>query len=240
MCKMLLKTTVVLVSAGIGLKSSQVHAQSPYELKLEVDVPLVLLGLAGASAAFVDVPPPACLPSCDPSKVNGFDRTVLGNYSETSFDVSTAGVYALLAAGPLWDLLETGGEGWFQNSAVFLETIILTQAITQLTKVAVRRPAPFVYNDEVPLHIRESAHASRSFISGHAATAFAATTSFTTLYWHRHPNSDWRWVVLVGGAVLSSTVSLLKIDAGYHYWTDILAGAAVGVAMGILVPNLHR
>lgn len=221
--------------------ASPVLAQSPYELKLEVDLPLILLGLAGTSIALIDVPPPSCLPDCDASRINAFDRTALGNYSETSYTISTAGVYALLAAAPIWDLIETGGNGWVENSAVFFETIVLVQAITQLTKVAVRRPAPFVYDNDLPVEMRaQNPHASRSFISGHTATAFAASTAFTTLYWLRHPDDDWRWAVLIGGALLSSAVSLLKVDAGYHYWTDLLAGAAVGIAMGVLVPVLHQ
>ena len=38
---------------------------------------------------------------------------------------------------------------------------------------------------------------------------------------------------------LATSVALLKIKAGYHYPTDVAAGALVGSALGVLVPVLH-
>ena len=35
------------------------------------------------------------------------------------------------------------------------------------------------------------------------------------------------------------SVGLLKIRAGYHYPTDIMAGALAGISSGLLVPFLH-
>jgi membrane-associated phospholipid phosphatase len=45
--------------------------------------------------------------------------------------------------------------------------------------------------------------------------------------------------VLTAGVALSTAVALLKIEAGYHFWTDVAAGALVGASIGTLVPLLH-
>ena len=46
-------------------------------------------------------------------------------------------------------------------------------------------------------------------------------------------------MVLGASEALAVGVGLLKIKAGYHYPTDVMAGALVGSGMGLLVPALH-
>jgi undecaprenyl-diphosphatase len=71
---------------------------------------------------------------------------------------------------------------------------------------------------------------SASFPSGHAATAFAAAITAGAFY----PRLRWP---LIGLAVL---VGLSRIYLGVHYVLDVLAGAALGVAVGLLVVLVTR
>ena len=57
--------------------------------------------------------------------------------------------------------------------------------------------------------------------------------------WRLGGSSPMRWVVLGSGLLLGVAVGLLKVEAGYHFWTDIAAGALVGTGIGTLVPLLH-
>jgi membrane-associated phospholipid phosphatase len=41
------------------------------------------------------------------------------------------------------------------------------------------------------------------------------------------------------GEAIATSVAFLKIKAGYHYPTDVIAGALVGSGVGLLVPVLH-
>lgn len=225
----------------VGLFASpSAFAQSPYRLKLSVDAPLYGLGLAGLSLAFIELPPAACLPNCmPPSNLNALDRTVLGNYSPSAHTAADIGVLSLVLLPLALDLIDSGGSGWLEDAVVHMETILLNQAVTQIVKAAVRRPAPLVYDSNVPLEERESAEANRAFFSGHTSTAFAAATSYAVTYWLRHPEDPWRWVVLIAAEAAALGVGLLKIAAGYHYWTDIGAGALVGGSLGLLVPLSH-
>jgi membrane-associated phospholipid phosphatase len=214
---------------------------SPYALDWGIDGPLFALGLAGVSLNFVEVPPAPCLPHCEaPADMNALDRRVLGKYSPDAHTAADVMVAALLAAPQLLNLADSGGRGWFEDTAVALQALMFTQGAVQLTKFAVRRGAPILYDDGVPLEERQGRDASRSFFSGHTATAFVAASSYTTTYWLRHPDDPWRWVVLAGTHSLAMAVGLLKVHAGYHYWTDVGAGALVGSSIGVLVPMLHR
>jgi hypothetical protein len=220
---------------------AQRHDGSPYALDWGIDAPLFGLGLAGVSMNFVEVAPAACLPRCEaPGDMNALDRRALGKYSPGAHTAADVMVAALLAAPQLLNLADSRGRGWFEDTAVALQALMLTQGAVQLTKFAVRRGAPILYDERVPIEEREGRDASRSFISGHTATAFVAASSYTTTYWLRHPDDPWRWVVLAGTHSLAMAVGLLKVHAGYHYWTDIGAGALLGSSLGVLVPMLHR
>jgi membrane-associated phospholipid phosphatase len=64
--------------------------------------------------------------------------------------------------------------------------------------------------------------ASDSFPSGHTATAFATATVVGML----HPRL--RWPALG----LATLVGLSRVYLGVHFWFDVLAGAALGIAVG--------
>ena len=90
-------------------------------------------------------------------------------------------------------------------------------------------------------HHHHAEATSASIVSMMAlVTAFTAATAYTVTFWLRHPESPWRWLVLGLAGVAGLTVGLLKIRAGYHFPTDIAAGAVVGVSVGTLIPLLHR
>ncbi len=65
--------------------------------------------------------------------------------------------------------------------------------------------------------------ASASFPSGHAATAFAAAVAVGAFY------PGFRRPLLA----LAAVVALSRVYLGVHYATDVLAGSALGVALGL-------
>jgi membrane-associated phospholipid phosphatase len=63
---------------------------------------------------------------------------------------------------------------------------------------------------------------STSFPSGHAATAFAAATAVALLY----PR------LRVPVLLIAALVALSRVYLGVHYWSDVVVGALVGIAIG--------
>jgi undecaprenyl-diphosphatase len=78
-----------------------------------------------------------------------------------------------------------------------------------------------------------------SFFSGHTSLAFSMATAYSYLFARRHPDSPLVVPVWLGAHLLAGTTAVLRVEAGQHFWTDVLAGAAVGSAIGYLVPWLH-
>jgi len=77
-----------------------------------------------------------------------------------------------------------------------------------------------------------------SFVSGHAATSFALAVSSGMIATMRRRRLA--PVVWAAGLTLAAATSYLRIASDEHYTTDVLGGAALGAAVGLAVPLLHR
>jgi len=199
---------IIALCAVLSLPSLAA-ADSPYELDLRVDLPLLALGLAGSAMALIEVQPPACFPECDSSRINALDRSALGFYSEGAHTAADLMVFGLIGLPLALNAIDSGASGWGEDTVVFAEVLLLTQTLVQLTKHAVRRTAPFVYDPNAPPDAVGGRDASRSFISGHTSMAFAATTGYAVTYFLRHPDDPARWAVLGAGTALSIGVGIL-------------------------------
>ena len=71
-----------------------------YRLKLEVDLPIVLVGGAVASSFFFmdEAPGVACAPECDRSRLNSIDRGSAGNYDPNWSKVGNIATAATMLA----------------------------------------------------------------------------------------------------------------------------------------------
>ena len=78
--------------------------------------------------------------------------------------------------------------------------------------------------------------ANYSFFSGHTGSAFALATSTGAVASIRgYRGAPWVWGV---GLSLAAATGYLRIASDSHYFSDVLVGAAVGTAVGWLVPHL--
>jgi len=223
-------------------------AQQPFPYRLSAGRDAVLLG-GGAAAlaagvvitAELDVLTPEDVAAADPASVNGFDRPATRRWSPGASNLSDAALVASVGA-PLTLLAIAPTSSTTTLGVMLGETILLTNGIGQVVKTAVRRVRPYVYNDDpdVPFEKKASKSARQSFPSGHAANAFASAVFFNVVFGALRPDSPARPWIWVGSLAAAGTVSGLRYAAGKHFPTDILAGAALGSAIGWVVPRLHR
>jgi membrane-associated phospholipid phosphatase len=189
-----------------------------------------------------------------PSVLLPFDRIAVtqsfdphaGLYSNIGLGVG----FAFAAVDPLLSAHRDGKDAAVVDAILYAETLSLTLAVTDITKMAVRRPRPIAYAEQAALDKQyggadkapsiSSSDADLSFFSGHTATLASITATATYLAFIRSPGT-WRpWVTLTAGTLLTSWVGYERVRAGAHFPTDVIAGTLAGAAIGVLVPHMHR
>ena len=222
----------------------------PYEITSDTDLAVVgstalLFGLGW----WADAESPNNRPfieeeiqTLDPLKINSFDRSATNRYSPKAAKLSDIFMYSSAVAPLSLTLTETGSKEPLTLTTMHLETLLLNGGVTYLMKNLFRRTRPFVYNDDprIPDSLRFSRTARRGFPSGHTSTAFASMVFLATVYGKMNPDSHSKNLVWAGCLATASVTGYLRYAAGYHFPTDILAGAALGAFTGWLVPQLHE
>ena len=97
----------------------------------------------------------------------------------------------------------------------------------ELLKLVFRRPRPFTYITNIPATLTPEP-TSFSFPSGDAAYAMGAAIALGAVA------PRWRWPALL----FAIAVMIERVAVGEHHPLDVLGGAALGVASGLLAPIL--
>lgn len=212
-----------------------------YQLSLDVDAPLFLVGASVASSfLFLDeLHGPSCAPVCDRSHLNFLDRPAAGLYDKTWANVGDIATAATMVFAPLVVLINEGLGNGANDDVVLLETALTTSALQISLSYAVERARPRVYGDRAPLAERTDANAARSFFSGHTANTVGISVAGMRTFQRLHKPAL-AWTVLGIGLAGSAVVGVARVMSGGHFPSDVLAGAAAGGGIGILVPALHR
>ena len=218
--------------------------EGTYQLSTGRDVPLLATGAAGVTASILLRNKREPLSLEDVGKLNAsdilaFDRRTT-NYSERAVitsDVLLMSSYAAPLALLAFD--DTRSDAGTLG-LILVETLMLNEALTGITKALVRRPRPYTYNQDAPEAVRTARENTFSFFSGH--TSHSAAMSFFTA----KTISDYvdrpgvRTVVWAGASLLPAATGFFRYKAGKHFPSDVIVGYLVGASVGFLVPHLHK
>ncbi len=144
--------------------------------------------------------------------------------------VFLAGHLGLIASG-FWFRENEAGDKLFRVASISLEAQLFTEATTGLVKVAAGRSRP---NRERGTHSYRPFNKlsfDRSFPSGHAARAFTVAAVFADHYPQPIPFLAYSVASLIG---------LSRIYLDEHFSSDVVAGAALGLAIGKVLSWHHR
>lgn len=197
-----------------------------------------------------EIRPQQIAPGFDRNRLVWIDRAAVNNRIHPSagtlsnIGLGAAGIYAAL--DPVFSgMREQSVQAGLVDGIMYAETVSLTLALTNVVKMAVRRPRPIAYveaeaHKDDPNYSNSSTDSSLSFFSGHASMTGAIGATATYLAFTRSPGT-WRpWVTLVLSTAVSTFTSINRVRAGKHFPTDVLAGTFAGAGIGIVVPHLHR
>ena len=243
-------------------------ATAPDKIDLRPTADIVVASVAFAAAAvpqiLKDQLSPAACRICDGPDNSGLpgtgSRGSLNGVDAWFHDAATGWAFSRQTANTLSNVMAFGvlptfavagaftttgphaseGAGW-RATAVVGESVLVSAAIFQSAKLLAARKRPFVRygNGESGGTWSVSNPDSHLGIpSGH--TAIAASLGFslaTTATIQESGAAPWLW----GAAALGTAgTGALRMIAEKHYFTDVVAGAVVGAASGVVIPLLHR
>jgi membrane-associated phospholipid phosphatase len=163
-------------------------------------------------------------------------------------NIGLATALAFAVVDPVLSAFRDGPSAGLVDATLYAESLSLTFALTDLAKIAVRRPRPSAYVAQAALDKQYGPNGpsisdtdqSLSFFSGHAAICAATTATATYLAFMRAPGTVRPWLTLALGTLLTTGVSIERVRAGAHFPTDVIAGSLAGAGVGVIVPHLHR
>lgn len=168
---------------------------------------------------------------CDRGRVPSFDRWAIGRDRKDAARDSDAGRDLLVFGAPLAAGLAVPGTGETRVHAalVVAESVLVTRGVTSVLKASFQRPRPNAYADEGgPL----GPGTYHSMPSGHTSSSFAAATGLVTVLTQRRPGCRATPWIAAGAYATAVTVGFLRVDAGRHFPSDVVAGAALGTSVG--------
>ena len=213
----------------------------------------VSLGFAGTLElvnSTGEIRPQQIDPKFDTSKLIAIDRGAVTNTPDpkaggrSTIGLGVAVAYAVLdpiLSGVREKSVQTG----IADAFMYAEALSFTLAMTNVVKMAVRRPRPVAYieanaHKDDPDYVNSSTDSALSFFSGHAAITSTISATATYLAFARSPHTARPWITLLAGVGLTTFVSIERVRAGQHFPTDVIAGSIAGAGMGLVVPHLHR
>jgi membrane-associated phospholipid phosphatase len=255
--RLVLTGTVALVCAGLVLpaRADGLNAGSTDKLALNVPADAVVIVLGGIGTLVPEIFSSQLAASeCKWCGANSIDRSfhdfltaaifsrktsnTLSNVTAYGVAPAVALLGVVLAPGPH----ATPGAG-LRGAIIVLEGTLVAAAISQNLKLVTARARPFVvYNH--PSQPGENGlydagtSSLQSFPSGHntlAASVGVGAAMTATL--QDSPAAPWLWV---GAGVLTASTGILRMMAEKHWFSDDLAGIAIGGGCGVLIPLLHR
>jgi membrane-associated phospholipid phosphatase len=178
--------------------------------------------------------------------VRWFDRTLLNFLTDLGGTASVRDNIVFIIANVLPFVLIIAGVWLFftgrtqrqreinrETTLIAVGATLLAIGIRALLAGAFARPRPYItyphieHLDPAPIFWGGSPNASYSFPSGHMFEMFAFAG--TVYFIGKHPRLAW---ALLGVCILTG---LARIAAGYHYPTDIVGGALLGLALAKLL-----
>jgi len=214
----------------------------------------VSLGFAGTLELINstgEIRPQQIAPGFNRSQLFFLDRPAIAQTPDSKAGgYSTIGLGAAVAFALIDPILsgvrEKSVQTGLADAFMYAEAISFTMAMTNIVKMAVRRPRPIAYIDaeahqhDTTPYVNDSTDSALSFFSGHAAITATVSATASYLAFARAPHTARPWITLGIGTAVTTFVSIERVRAGKHFPTDVIAGSIAGAGIGLVVPHLHR
>ncbi|MDX1628099.1 MAG: phosphatase PAP2 family protein, partial [Fulvivirga sp.] len=236
---------ILVLIVPVEIFCQKIEKRGPYHLKLGIDLPANIIATGTSIYGFYALVDRSksdslTIAQLDFDDVPDFDNWVGPHFSETANKASdylffgSIGLpaFLLLDRKIRSDALELGILYW--------QALGITGVAYTMTAANITRYRPLAYTNEAPFKERIRDNAKFSFIAGHPAVVATSTFFMAKVLKDYYPEKKTMHLIAFSSAsALTIATSYLRHRAGKHFISDMLAGTAVGVLAGILVPQIH-
>ncbi len=226
---------IFLLGAGLGAPGGVV-AQDGRAASVAGPLDVLTAGVAGAAVLAPRLlrfgPDTSGCAPCDRLRVPGVDRWAIAE-PRSGLALASTGLQAALAVAVMLDV--GAREGGMPYASATAQSGLVALGAAQILKEAAGRRRPELYTAGA-VHVASDRDARRGFPSSHAAVAFALATS----YWLAldRVSVEGRTTRRMGAVAAALGVGVLRVAAGRHFPTDVVAGAALGIAAAATVHTI--
>jgi membrane-associated phospholipid phosphatase len=240
---------ILIISFSYGQKA-KVKQEKVYKMNYWIDAPVTAglfvtyyFGLKSLHAKAN--PDSAQIAALNKSDVWWFDRVALYQDVSQMDNARNISDWGLRIAGFMPFLLFIDRKirrDWYDIALLYLETQAVAQnSYILLGPLFTKRIRPFGYYTELPMASKTGNGTTDSWFSGHTSTTATASFFMAKVLSDYHPELGGKKWLLYGAAIIPpAIIGIYRIKALKHFPTDVIMGTAVGAAVGILIPHLHK
>jgi membrane-associated phospholipid phosphatase len=133
---------------------------------------------------------------------------------------------------------------WLDIMLMYVEGHVITFSIYNYSwfgPTFTNRDRPLTYYSNLPMSDRTSGNNRNSAYSGHDASVTFASFFAAKIYCDYHPDLGAKKLLVYALATVPSLIEgYLRVKALAHFPSDVMVGYTIGVAVGIILPELHK
>jgi len=183
--------------------------------------------------------------SLNKNDVWSFDRIALDQFypaPSSIYTISDIGLWLSYFSPALLFLDDEIRDDWLDITLLYMETQAINLNIYVWGgPVFTKRVRPLVYYEDSDWDFKLGKESTDSFFSGHVSITAGASFFLAKVLSDYHPElGAKKWLLYADALIPPAFVGYCRYRGMMHFPSDILIGAAVGAAVGVLVPHLYK
>lgn len=183
----------------------------------------------------------------DAAAISGLNASVIPRFDRQATrywnnDIALASDYFALSSVLLPSYFYLNRKTRPQSGKIALvscESLLFSQALANVCKLGLRN-RPYLYNPDVALSDKAKPDARMSFFSAHTTTVSSMCFSFALAYQAYMPKGSGRTAVWAGAITLPAIEGYMRVRAGRHFPSDVIAGYIIGAGSSYIMHLLHK
>ncbi len=250
MKRILVLILICILINGANAQVAESKTEKVYKLNYKTEIPITV-GMFGLN--FLGFDQLSKKPTLDKMQISALNKNNIWSFDRVAvnqsypapkniYTISDIGLWTSYLLPSLLFIDDKIRNDWLDITLLYFETqAINLNVYLWCGPVFTKRVRPIVYYQQTSMDYKLGKETTDSFFSGHVSMAAGASFFMAKVYSDYHPELGAKKILLYAAALIPPAfVGYCRYRGFMHFPSDILIGAAVGAAVGILVPHFHK